>query len=111
MHTVSAQENPSLYMNLNTLMKENADELNDLIDNILELVEENNIGKDVSQQVMMFQNIIWTLHSYLKEFYVSKNIDMTQELSNLLDYVIEGMYMETFSKDMLDDSEQKNQLF
>lgn len=111
MHTVSSQENPSLYTNLNTLMKENTDELNDLINNILELVEGNNIRKDVSQQVVMFQNIIWTLHSYFKEFYASKNIDMAQELSSLLDYIIEGMYMETFSKDMLDDSEQKHQLF
>lgn len=111
MHRASAQENPSLYTNLNTLMKENTDELNDLIDNILELVEENNIRKDVSQQVVMFQNIIWTIHSYFKEFYASKNIDMSEELGNLLDYIIQGMYMETFSKDMLDDSEQKNQLF
>lgn len=111
MHTASAIENPSLYMNLNALMKENTDELNDLINNILELIEDNNIRKDVSQQVVMFQNIIWTLHNYFKEFYVAQNIDMSGELDNLLDYVMEGMYMETFSKDMLDDSEQKNQLF
>lgn len=106
------QENStSFYGILNKITSNNNDELNSLVDNLLSLVEQNNIWKDVSQQLIMFQNIIWTIYTYFKEFYSSQNINVWGVLNEIMEYIVEKMYIETFSKSMIDDIEQKNNLF
>ena len=108
---LNQKNNSSFHDILNKITIKNNDALNDLVDDLLSLVEQNNIWKDVSQQLMMFQNIIWTIYAYFKEIYLSQNINVWEVLNEIMEYIVEKMYMETFSKSMIDDIEQRNNLF
>lgn len=100
----------SLQENIKDIADKYADELNKLIDNILDLVDKNNLWKDVLQQIMIFQNIIWTIYTYFEETYKSKDINIREILDKILWHLIEKIYMEIFSYNIIDDIEQKNNL-
>lgn len=105
------QDSGSLYTKFTTISTTRIDDLDDIVTAIMELVEKNNIGKDVAQQLMMFQNIIWTIYGYIRTSYLAKNINISKTLNPFMYYILEIMYMEIFAKNMLDDEEQKHQLF
>ncbi|HMS91281.1 MAG TPA: hypothetical protein PKC87_03620, partial [Candidatus Absconditabacterales bacterium] len=108
---IDKQDSVSLYTKLTTISTTRIDELDDVVSAIMELVEKNNIGKDVAQQLMMFQNIIWTIYGYIRTTYLDKNIDISKILNPFMYYILEIMYVEVFAKNMLDDEEHKRQLF
>jgi hypothetical protein len=78
---------------------------------MLSLVEKNNLNKDVGQQIMMFQNIIWTIAGYFRRTYAEQDTGVIHSFEDFMDYIVSVMYMETLSKDIIDDTEQKHQLF
>lgn len=106
------EDEESLYTSLNKITKSNIDNLNKIVDDLLDIVEKNNIWRDVSQQIVMFQNIIWTIYTYFEEIYWSDNIEKIKAiLDKLVWHIIEKMYIETFSQTIIDDNVQKNNLF
>ncbi len=100
----------SLQDNIKDISNRYADELNELTDNILDLVEKNNLWKDVLQQIMIFQNIIRTIQTYFQETYKSRDINTIEILDKILWHIVDKMYMETFSLNIIEDIEQKNNL-
>lgn len=100
----------SLQDNIKDISNRYSDELNELTDNILDLVEKNNLWKDVLQQIMILQNIIRTIQTYFQETYKSKDINTREILDKILWHIVEKMSMETFSLNIIEDIEQKNNL-
>lgn len=100
----------SLQDNIKDISNKYSDELNELTDNILDLVEKNNLWKDVLQQIMILQNIIRTIQTYFQETYKSKDINTREILDKILWHIVEKMSMETFSLNIIEDIEQKNNL-